>query len=391
MVEMAQAAELVKLGTWALAVTAGSVVGYFWGLSLVIPSGLRRLGVPQSVGGLITAAGPMVLDRWRAQPDPISGFFWVAGLVVGVMVSELRIRRAMVDNLVSQTGEKHRPRIKAIVASKLIRLGADVTEVHALDAIKPKGKPNERMIPETTVARLHDFIHSSRDVAVLKFTRLAADVARVFGGGAAGARANFVGYLDHVLSEYLAIMTHVTGDADGLWVAVRMLTTDDQGRLVYETVCRKGDVDQSRRTEESQPIPADCGVPRMLEDNLNNGPKETRGILILGPNDKKKRKGWMKMANDHHHEDDYLMAAPITLKRIQSDGKLSRQMVMILFANHRENRFFPWHGNVVRCCVDTLSMALSVGFQMLSVDAEPATPEPVRVTEIASVKRKAKI
>jgi hypothetical protein len=130
------------------------------------------------------------------------------------------------------------------------------------------------------------------------------------------------------------------------------------------TILRKGAVDESARAAESDPVPANKGLPKLLENDLKRGSLETRGVIFTCPGDKKKKHKWHRTRNDSRKEDLYVMAAPITIRRSAPDGSLHREMAMILYANHANNVFPPWICDIVRCCVDTVSTALSVGMQL---------------------------
>lgn len=118
--------------------------------------------------------------------------------------------------------------------------------------------------------------------------------------------------------------------------------------------------DDSARSKNSEPVSADEGLPKALEDDLNNAKKPGRGVLLIGPNEKKRSARWKRTPNDARGEDKFLMAAPITIRRFGPKGLVSREMVMILYANHSRNVFRRWQCDIVWCCVDTVPTALSL-------------------------------
>jgi hypothetical protein len=110
-------------------------------------------------------------------------------------------------------------------------------------------------------------------------------------------------------------------------------------------------------------------------------------VLILTPKDKKRLNKWMETSNDTRSEDGYLMAAPITIRRLGDDGNLAREMVMILYANHPKNVFRKWHRDIVRCCVDTVSTAISLAAPLTTPgrgDDQLLAAQPSRTQDIVA-------
>jgi hypothetical protein len=213
---------------------------------------------------------------------------------------------------------------------------------------------------QRALSQLHRFIHDARNRAVREFAKAGRSVTAAAEGRGA-FDPDLSSYLEEVVGLYKDLLAEITGSPQGLWVALRRLNPDGN----YVTILRKGDVDDTARARDSEPVSASKGLPRQLEDDLNHSAKATRGVVFITPNSKRKATKWKEMKNDCRREDAYVMAAPITIRKCDPDGKLEREMAMILFANHRKDVFRKWHCDIVRCCVDTVSTAFSVAFQMV--------------------------
>jgi len=366
-----------QLNAWIerlLALVGSGFLGFMWFQSTVVDKGstLRKLSpVSHGVFALSTTVGGMLITKWHGDVNPWTGLFWITGLIAGFWGAHRHVTKTIVDSVLAESGHDERTQVQSLVKGRLLREGAKAAEQQALDCVKQSQVPEKDAALRAT-AQLHRFIHNARNRAVPEFAKMGKNLAEAAAGRGAFT-PDLSAYLEEVVALYRELLADVTGDPDSLWVALRRLNPDGS----YVTILRKGHVDDSARARRSQPIAANAGLPKALEDDLNNGKEQTRGVIFLGPDQKRRAQKWQKMENDDRREDLYTMAAPITIRRCGPDGKLQREMAMILFANHTRNVFLKWHCDIVRCCVDTVSTAFSVGFQLLQAASEAGTaPTP---------------
>jgi len=360
-----------------LGLTSAGFLGFMWFQSGVADRGsaLRKGDINHAVFGLASVTGGAFLTKWNGTISPANGLAWIVGLGLGFWGAYRHVLRTIVDSVLVQSGHDERSQVLSVVRSKLLREGAKNAEQQALACIKFTAAPQEGATVRAA-AQLHKFIHEAREHAVRAFAKIGRNFAEAARGHATFS-PDLSSYLDEVVSLYRELLVEITGESQGLWVALRRLNPDGN----YGTIIRKGDVDNSARARRSEVVPADKGLPRLLELDLNTAKNATRGVLFLTPDSKRKKTGkWHKMANDERREDLYQVIAPITIRLRVSDGSISREMLMILYANHMRDVFRKWHCDIVRCCVDTVSTALSVGFQLLQAASErgveTAAPPP---------------
>jgi hypothetical protein len=364
----------VLLNTWIerlLALAGSGFLGYLWYQSNVVDKGstLRKLSpLSNGVFALSTTLGGLLITKWHGEVNPWTGLFWIVGLIVGFWGAHRYVTNTIVNSVLAQSGHDERAQVRSLVKGRLLREGAKAAEQQALDCVRQSQVPEKDAALRAT-AELHRFIHNARNRAVKEFAKMGRNLAEAAAGRGAFT-PDLSAYLEEVVVLYRELLANVTGDPEGLWVALRRLNPDG----TYVTILRKGHVDDSARARRSQPIPANAGLPRALEDDLNNGKEQTRGVIFLGPDQKRRAHKWRKMENDDRREDLYTMAAPITIRRCGPDGKLQREMAMVLFANHTRNVFLKWHCDIVRCCVDTVSTAFSVGFQLIQAASDAGNP-----------------
>lgn len=342
----------------SLVLVSGIAIGFGWLYSAVSSKGhiLGKWGA-HTILGLVTTVGAIVLGRWKGQINPQNGFCWVVGMVSGILLGYRGILRSTVSSVLVQSGHDIRSDVLAFVKNKLLREGAEQTEQQAIAWLKQKSEKNSVDGLRAT-AQLHDYIHGLRESAVKEFERIGSAMREAIQQGR-GFTPDLSGYLDQTVLLYRELLADITGERNGLWVALRRLQ-NIEGGTGYVTIIRKGDMDDSARSKNSEPVSADEGLPKALEDDLNNAKKPGRGVLLIGPNEKKRSARWKRTPNDARGEDKFLMAAPITIRRSGPKGLVSREMVMILYANHSRNVFRRWQCDIVRCCVDTVSTALSL-------------------------------
>ncbi len=369
--------ELVRNGVPSLlCIVAGAGMGFFcartW-LGSVDPK-FRRYGAGNLIFSLLTVTGPLVLMRWKQAPDAVAGVFWVASCLLGFGISYMRARNALVNSL-GKNGA-HRETVAEFVRAHLLSDGLRETEARAEKKLQELKAADDEAMKDSrriAIAQLHDFVHTARDVAVQGFADFQDDVKKMFSTGEAVPMKKFHDFLHRILDQYLNVLSALTRDPQGLWVAVRVATKID-GQLRFATTHRAGSVDQAARNNNTEPVAADKGLPKRLADSLlNDADKATRGVLFIEPKSKRNREMWCRVKNDSFKADEYVMAAPITIRRVGSDGKTACEMVAILFANHTRHVFYPWMTDVARCCVDAISMVLSLAIAVANKEMEQAT------------------
>jgi hypothetical protein len=341
-----------------LGLVGSGFLGFLWFLSTIVATGtaLRKLSVAtHGIFATVTMLGGVFFTKWNASVGPTNGLFWVAGTVIGFWCAYRYVTDAVVQKVVAQSGHNDRVKVWSLVKGTLLRDGARVAEQEALECVRKLQNP-DRELSRRSMAQLHRFVHEARDSAAREFAKIGKNLA------ATGKfEPDLSAYLEVVVGLYREMLGDLIDRGTELWVALRRLNPDG----TYATIIRKGYVDDSARSQGSEPVPAGKGLPKMLEENLKSGDLETRGVLFLSPQDRRKKARWQSTQNDKRKEDLFVMAAPVTIRRVAPDGKaLHREMAMILYANHKNNVFAPWLCDIVRCCVDTVSTALSVGIQL---------------------------
>jgi len=333
-------------------------LGFIWFLSTIVATGtaLRKLSVAtHGLFATITTLGGIFFTKWNGSVSPTNGLFWVGGTVVGFWWACRYVTAAVVEKVLAQSGHNERAKVYSLVTGTLLREGAGVAETEALECVRKLQNP-DRELSRRALARLHRFVHESRDSAVREFAKIGKNLATT-----GKFEPDLSAYLEVVVGLYREMLGDLIDNGTGLWVALRRLNPDG----TYVTIIRKGAVDDSGRSQGSEPVPAGKGLPKLLEEDLRSGPIDTRGVIFLGPDDKRKKARWQRTENDRRKEDLFVMAAPVTIRRVAPDGRtLQREMAMILYANHKSNVFAPWLCDIVKCCVDTVSTALSVGIQV---------------------------
>jgi hypothetical protein len=129
---------LTSIAPPGLCVVAGLMVGYFWGHTLLGPATgpMKRLSIGNSLSGVFTVTGPLVLSKWSAVPTALAGVAWVTGILIGVVFCIARSRKSLVTSLVGHCDEAYRPRIDAFVRAHLLRDGLNETERLTLEWLK---------------------------------------------------------------------------------------------------------------------------------------------------------------------------------------------------------------------------------------------------------------
>lgn len=329
----------------------------------------KGLRVRDGIVGLATVIGPAVTTRLGLPIGVLTQLCWVCGLLIGLVAAYKREQTVLVNSVSEHVEGVDPARIRRVIAAQLFRQGSSAAESYAIAEFRKMEAARVSPLP-----KLHDFIHSARDNALKQIAVLESGLRRVLSGEPAEIRKSFTKYLNTVLVSYHALLSAVTKETTGLYVAVRALQEDEDGQPVYVTILRAGSVDESKRAGQSRPIPANKGLPSFLLDDLNSGTnKKTRGVVFLTPDDKKDARKWLPTPNDQLDEDRYLVAAPITVRTLNEVGSLNTEMAMILYACHEKDIFRPSHRDLIRCCVDTLSLAISVALQLANAAAS-ATP-----------------
>jgi hypothetical protein len=361
--------------TWVqplVALVGGAFLGFVWFLSVVVNKGIalrNKSIVGHALLALLTTCGGVFLLRWGGSVSPANGLCWVGGIAIGFWSAYQHVMKATVEAVLVESGHHERSQVASLVKSELLREGSRVAKQNALESILRRQRPEQDAVLRAT-AQLHHFIHYARSRAVREFVQIGRNFAEALANRGTFT-PNLHAYLEEVVGLYRELLVEVTGAGEGLWVALRCLDRDGS----YATILRKG-IDDSVRGEKSEAVPPNRGLPKALEDDLNQGKEATRGVIILGPDQKRKPKRWQQTENDKRNEDPYTMAAPITIRRCDKDGNLKREMIMILYANHTQNVFMKWHCNIIRCVVDTVSTTISVGIQLMQAAHEHGASMP---------------
>jgi hypothetical protein len=352
---------MALLGGNAAAVLAGLiglVLGFTW-CQGILSANMDRTARWWTVSAMtvLTQAGPVALTAWKGVVDANSGSIFVICLLIAAIVRYYVSVAGNVRLVMSQLPDVDRKRVRDMVQGQLFRLGEERTVTEAIKVLSTEIEKSKRETFSRSPGVLHDFIHQGRAVAIKQFAELAEKMAEDLREQRDPKIDDISPYLEKAVELYYELLAQLV-DRKGLWVAVRR--NEAAG---YVTIIRKG-IDFPSRHKNSEPTPRDSGLPRALQEDLNSGPTETRGVRFVTPSCKRKGSLWKKSRNDSRKEDNYVMAAPI-LARLYVNGAVSDgQMVFILYANHTKDVFRPWHRDVVRCCVDTLSTVLSLAGQV---------------------------
>lgn len=200
-----------------LALLAGLVVGYF-NARVWLPQGRssKTVRAGSAVFSLVTYSGPVLLEKWKSSPDPVSGSFWILGIIASSAVVLHRELNSLVTSIQEQSDGVEESRIRRFVKTRLWRVGSAEAEKEALAWLaKEKATSDEA---KRALARVHNFIHAVRDKAVSEFATLEMDVQTLFTTGEASLRGSFARYLSSVAEQYVSLLAVITGQSDGLWV-----------------------------------------------------------------------------------------------------------------------------------------------------------------------------
>jgi len=154
-------------------------LGFIWFLSTIVATGtaLRKLSVAtHGLFATITTLGGIFFTKWNGSVSPTNGLFWVGGTVVGFWWACRYVTAAVVEKVLAQSGHNERAKVYSLVTGTLLREGAGVAETEALECVRKLQNP-DRELSRRALARLHRFVHESRDSAVREFAKIGKNLA----------------------------------------------------------------------------------------------------------------------------------------------------------------------------------------------------------------------
>ncbi len=311
-------------------------------------------GPAQLVTGTVAAT---ILIAWNFRDvGPFHAMWWAMGVVLGFLTSYFSAAVNHCTSTAQLTRKQWRAIRRYIFLSFFTRTLDEIEE--GVADMHRKLKDNHDLTFRDSLRTLHEFVHTARDEAieyVSKFEHLLREFLTHQDAKQLDESVNkeFHAYMERMLAKLHEVFEVALGHPHNLWVAARMFQVLPS-KSGFKTVARAGSY-SAKRSESSEVIPEDRGLPEYLRQQYKNG----SGIVRLTSRTGKK---WMKTSNDRYKEDRSILAGPIIIKtkRFPKDP-VARELFMILYVNSPgEDVFLEIHEDMLRCCTDVLSLFYSL-------------------------------